>query len=137
MDMSKFNYSIKNELSLTDPGSSMNLLVHSFNRPNPKKPVFGEFSGASFPLSLRINLSNHTILEALSRRSGLSKNSICNEVLSIGFAYVLDHLDEASQGDIDDLTAQVLSEIIPQDVLKQALADSESVSQKPKTTSKK
>lgn len=135
MDISKFKYSIKDELSLTTPGSSMNLLVHSFNRPNPKKPVFGDFSGANFPISLRLNISNHTVLEALHLRSGQSKNSICNEILSVGFAYVLDHLDDDSQGDIEDLTSQVLSEIIPPDVLKQAFADTEK--QNAKTSSKK
>lgn len=137
MDLSKFKYSIKDEMSLTTPGSSMSLLVSSLGRPNPKKPVFGDFHGANFPISLRLNISNHALLEAMARRSGQSKNSICNEILSVGFAYVMDHLDDNSQVDIEDLTSQVLSEIIPPEALKEAFADSEPVKQKTKTSSKK
>lgn len=137
MYLSKFKYSIKDEMSLTTPGSSMSVLVASLGRPTPKKPVFGDFHGVSFPVSLRLNITNHAILEAMARRSGQSKNSICNEILAVGFAYVVDHLDDDSQVDIEDLTSQVISEIIPPEALKEAFADLEPVKPKSKTSSKK
>lgn len=131
--MTQFNYSIKDELSLSKPGSSMNLMVSALG----KKAHFGDSFGVSFPITIRLNPGNHAILEAMAKRSGQAKNSICNEILSIGFGYVLDHLDDDSQHEIDLLASQVFSEIIPAEVLAELSTDSQPVKQKSKTSSKK
>lgn len=88
-----------NELDPKSPGSAMQVLSSSVKAKGEKI----EGRGFRHSLTLRMSPSNYVTLEAIHEKSRLARNEILDQILSIGFAYFLDHLDDDSRAAIDDL----------------------------------
>lgn len=88
-----------NELDAKSPGSAMQVLTASV------KAKGGKIEGRGFrhALTFRMSPSNYVTLEAIHERSRLNRNEILDQVVSIGFTYFLDHLDDDTRAAIDDL----------------------------------
>ena len=60
---------------------------------------------------LYLKLANYSMLEAMARRIGISLNEMTNEVVAIGIAYILSHLEKNSKKEINELAEKVVQEV--------------------------
>jgi hypothetical protein len=89
-------------------------ILHMLNTPSSTVCASREPDSQSF---LYLKLANYSMLEAMARRMGISLNEITNEVVTIGVAYILSHLEKSSKKEINELAEKVVQEVELEDLL--------------------
>lgn len=87
-----------NELDSDSFGSSMNVLKSSIKA----KAVPGVNVGFRHPVTYRMSAGNYVNLEAIGNNSNLSRNELLDQIVTIGFAYFIDSLDDKARVLIHD-----------------------------------
>ncbi|SDY98266.1 hypothetical protein [Nitrosomonas sp. Nm33] len=94
--------------SVKDPTYSLRALLSLLNAKSPTVCANHELSSQFF---LYLKLANYSILEALAKRTSVSLNEITNEVLTVGVAYILSHLEEDSKKRIKELAEKIIQDV--------------------------
>jgi hypothetical protein len=87
---------------------SLRPILHMLNTPSSTVCANREPNSQSF---LYLKLANYSMLEAMARRMGISLNEMTNEVVTIGIAYILSHLEKNSKKEINELAEKVVQEV--------------------------
>ena len=87
---------------------SLGPILHMLNTQSSTVCANREPNSQSF---LYLKLANYSMLEAMARRMGISLNEMTNEVVTIGIAYLLSHLEKDSKKEINELAEKVVQEV--------------------------
>jgi hypothetical protein len=91
-------------------------ILHMLNAPSSTVRANCEPNSRSF---LYLKLANYSMLEAMASRMGISLNDITNEVINIGIAYILSHLEKDSKKKINELAEMIIQEVELENLLRE------------------